>query len=116
MNKTILIIEDDQEVLRVYKTVLSQFGQVRVAQNMEQARPQLEGLDLIILDYHLRGEKTSFEDIVPELKPFAPILLCSGNPDPSVVALGKSLGVVGYWNKGTGLEALKRKVTPLLGD
>lgn len=114
MDKTILVIEDDEEVLRVYKVFLGKFGQVRIAQNMKQARGQLEGVDLIILDYHLRNEKTSFEACVEELKPHAPILLCSGIPDRSIPARGKDMGVVSYWNKGTGLEVLSSKVQSVL--
>lgn len=115
MAKTILIIEDDVEVLRVYKTVLAEFGPVRGAHDMAQARSQLEGVDLIILDYHLKHEKTRFQDIVQELKPVAPILLCSGIPDPALLALGASLGLSGYWNKGSGVLALREKVKAVLG-
>lgn len=116
MDKTILVIEDDDEVLRVYKAVLSEFGRVRVAKNMAQARDLLDGVDLIILDYHLEHEKASFQDIVPELRPIAPILLCSGIPDPAIRAQGKDLGVAGYWNKGAGFEALRAKVRSTLSD
>lgn len=115
MSKTILLIEDDTEVLRVYKTVLSQFGPVRTAQDMAQARGQFEGVDLVILDYHLRNEKASFQDVVSELKPVAPILLCSGIPDPAIRAQGARFALAGYWNKGTGLEALVAKVKSILG-
>lgn len=115
MSKTILLIEDEEEVLRVYKAVLAEFGTIRVARNMEEARPQLAGVDLFILDFHLHEEKTSFQDIVAELKPLAPVLVCSGVPDPRILALGKELGVAGYWNKGAGMEALRAKVKTVLG-
>lgn len=115
MNKTILLIEDDDEVLRVYKAVLAEFGTLRVARNMDEARPQLAGVDLFILDFHLREEATSFQDIVGELKPLAPVLVCSGVPDPRILALGKQLGIAGYWNKGAGFDALRTKVKAALG-
>jgi DNA-binding response OmpR family regulator len=113
-NKTILVIEDDAEVLRVYKTVLGEFGQVRAAQTMAEARQLLDGVDLIILDYHLEHETASFQEIVPELRPVAPILVCSGIPDPAIRAQGKDLGVAGYWNKGAGFELLRSKVRAVL--
>lgn len=116
MDKTILVIEDDEEVLRVYKAVLSEFGRVRVAPNMAKARGLLDGVNLIILDYHLEHETASFQEIVAELQPIAPILLCSGIPDPAIRAQGKNLGVTGYWNKGTGLETLRVKVKAALGS
>lgn len=114
MDKTILVIEDDEEVLRVYKAVLGEFGRVRTAQNMAQARGLLDDVDLIILDYHLAHETASFQEIVTELQPIAPILLCSGIPDPAIRAQGKDLGVAGYWNKGVGFEALRAKVRATL--
>lgn len=115
MNKTILVIEDDEEVLRVYKAVLGEFGQVRLTKSMAEARGQLDGVDLIILDYHLGSERTSFQEIVQELKPVAPILLCSGIPNPAIRAEGKDLGVAGYWNKGAGFDALRLKIRTALG-
>lgn len=114
MGKTILVVEDDEEVRRVYEAVLREFGQVRVAGTLAQARGQLDGVDLIILDYHLRGETASFADIVAALRPAAPVLLCSGIPDPRIRALGVELGVAGYWNKGSGLELLHKKVSAIL--
>jgi DNA-binding response OmpR family regulator len=113
-DKTILVIEDDAEVLRVYKAVLGEFGQVRTAQTMTEARQLLDGVDLIILDYHLENETATFQEIVPELHPVAPILVCSGIPDPAVRAQGKDMGVAGYWNKGAGFEMLRSKVRAIL--
>lgn len=116
MGKVILVIDDDEEVLRVYKTVLSDFAQVKVAQDMSQARTQLDGVDLILLDYYLRKGEISFQDIVPELKRVAPILVCSGTPDPAVRTLGLSLGAAGYWHKSTGFVALREKVQAVLAE
>ena len=114
MRKNILVIEDDAEVLRVYTTILAEFGAVRTAETMAQARPQLQGIDLIILDYHLKNETMKFEDIIAELKPVAPILVCSGISGTQIREIGARLGVAGYWNKGLGLEGLRTKVRTIL--
>lgn len=110
MRKNILIIEDDAEVLRVYAALLAEFGTVRMAEAMAQARPHVRGIDLVILDYHLKNETMKFEDIIIELKPVAPILVCSGIPDPQIREIGARLGVAGYWNKGQGVDGLRQKV------
>lgn len=115
MKKIILAIEDDEEVLRVYQTLFRDSAEVRVARTLAQARELLAGVDLILLDYHLRDDTVGFEDRLIELRDKAPVLVCSGLPDPRVPALGVGLGAVGYWNKGTGLETLRRKVQALLG-
>ncbi len=115
MNKTILVIEDDEQMVRLYQTALSRFGEVRVANSLAQARTQLQGLDLIVLDYHLEDETIRFQDMVPELKQHAPVLLCSGVFDPRVPAMGQGLGVVGYWNKVDSLDALFQLVAKALG-
>lgn len=114
MSKRLLVIDDDAEVLRVYKAVLDELGEVRTATNLEQARQQLDGLDLILLDYRLKSEQLSFEQIVEELRPVAPILLCSGMPDPALRGLGERLGLAGYWNKGAGFVSLRDKVLTAL--
>lgn len=115
MAKTILVVEDDDEVRRVYQTVLGEFGEVRAAADLAQARGQLAGVDLIVLDYHLRGENATFAEALTELRASAPVLVCSGMPDPRVPAQGAELGAIGYWNKGSGLDLLRKKVRLALG-
>ena len=78
MDKTILAIDDDESMLVFYKAILNEFGAVRVAINLQEARELLEGVDLIILDFNLAKDPERFQQIVPELKNVAPVLLCSG--------------------------------------
>lgn len=108
--KKLLVIEDDEDMASLYQTVLKQFGEVRVAASMAQARELLQGVDLILLDYYLEGEAMKFQDLVPELKQHAPVLLCSGVFDPQVPAMGAALGAAGYWNKTEPLENLLQLV------
>lgn len=103
MQKTILVIDDDQALLNFYCTVLQDRGRTLGALDMAQARKLVssESIDLIILDFYLAGDTEKFQDIVAELKPVAPILLCSGVQDVHVPVLGLSLGIAGYWNKSS---------------
>lgn len=106
MNKTLLAIDDDEAVLAFYQAALAGFGTVRLAPSMREARAQLDGVNLILLDFDLAHDEETFQELVPELRKVAPVLLCSAIQDERVPALGKLLGIAGYWNKGEGLEAL----------
>ena len=114
MGKTIIAIDDDAAMLSFYKVLLAEFGEVRTATNLKEARKQLTGVDLVILDFHLSQDKEHFQDIVPELKRVAPVLLCSGVQDAAVQGLGAALGISGYWNKGPDHEKLRSLVRSLL--
>ena len=115
MQKKLLVIEDDEQMVSLYQTALARFGQVQVVGSLAQARAQLPGADLILLDYHLEDEAVKFQDLVPELTRHAPVLLCSGVFDPQVPALGAKLGVAGYWNKVEPLDKLLQLVERTLG-
>lgn len=106
MNKVILAIDDDAVILDYYRTVLGRFGEVRTAANLEEARRQFGGVSLILLDFDLAEDRDMFQDVVKELRPVAPILLCSGVQDVQVPALGAMLGIAGYWNKGSDRDGL----------
>ena len=114
MDKTILAIDDDKIMLAVYKAALAEFGQVKTALNLNEARAQLEGVDLIILDFNLEHDKETIQEVVPELKKVAPVLLCSGVQDVRVPAIGTMLGIAGYWNKGADYEKLRSLVKSAL--
>lgn len=114
MGKTILAIDDDANMLQFYKVLLAQFGDVRTAADMQQARRQLTGVDLIILDFYLGRDQERIQDIVPELRRTAPVVLCSGVQDPGVQGLGTALGIAGYWNKGPEHDKLQSLVRSVL--
>ncbi len=114
MNKTILAIDDDELMLAFYRSVLAEFGTVRTALNLDEARRQMDGVDLILLDFYLEDDKDLFQQIVPELRNEAPVLLCSGVQDERVSGIGSALGVAGYWNKRAGHDKLLALVRTVL--
>ncbi len=114
MNKTILAIDDDELMLAFYRCVLAEFGTVKTALNLNEARRQMDGVDLILLDFYLENDKELFQQIVPELRKKAPVLLCSGVQDERVSGIGAALGVAGYWNKGAGHDKLLALVKSVL--
>jgi len=114
MEKTILAIDDEPTMLALYKLVLGEFGDVRTAINLQEARKQLEGVDLIILDFYLEHDQELIQEIVPELKKTAPVLLCSGIQELGIPTLGGELGIAGYWNKGADHEKLRSLVRSAL--
>lgn len=106
VRKTILAIDDENSMLAFYKVILAEFGEVRTATNLQEARKQLTGVDLIILDFYLEHDKYLIQDIVPEFKAVAPVLLCSGVQELGVPGIGAQLGIAGYWNKGADHDKL----------
>ena len=114
MGKTILAIDDEKSMLVFYKAALSEFGEVRTAINLQEARQQLAGVDLVVLDFNLEQSTERFQDIVPELKKTAPVLLCSGVDVPEVQGIGEALGIAGYWHKGADHEKLRSLVRSIL--
>ncbi|MCX7185407.1 MAG: response regulator [Nitrosospira sp.] len=114
MNKIILAIDDDELMLAFYQSILAEFGTVRTALNLAEARRQIDGVDLILLDFYLEDDQGLFQQIVPELKKAAPVLLCSGIQDERVSGIGSALGVAGYWNKRAGHDKLLALVKTVL--
>ena len=114
MNKIILASDDDELMLAFYQSILAEFGTVRMALTLDKARQQMDGVDLILLDFYLEDDQELFQQIVPELKKTAPVLLCSGVQDERVSGIGASLGVAGYWNKGAGHDKLLALVKSVL--
>jgi len=114
MIKTILAIDDDEEMLSLYRVKLADLGQVRTALNLNEARAQMDGVDLIILDFYLEQDKESIQEILPELKKIAPVLLCSGIQELGVPVIGAEYGIAGYWNKASDYGKLRSLVKSML--
>lgn len=114
MKKQILAIDDESSMLEFYGLILAEFGEVRTALNLEEARKKLPGADLIILDFYLQNDNEKIQDVVPELRKVAPVLLCSGVQEVGVQAMGVALGMAGYWNKGADHDALRSLVKATL--
>lgn len=116
MSKIILAIDDDKNMLAFYQAALADIGEVRTASNLTEARKKLAGVDLIMLDFYLEHDEETIQEIVPELKRVAPVLLCSGVQDVGVPAIGATLGIAGYWNKGTDHDKLLNLVKKTLSS
>lgn len=114
MPKTILAIDDEPEMLAFYKITLAEFGDVRTAISLQEARTQLQGVDLIVLDFYLEHDPELIQEIVPELKKTAPVLLCSGVQELGVPTIGAKLGIAGYWNKASDHDKLRALVRSAL--
>jgi len=114
MGKTILAIDDEQMMLDFYQIVLAEFGEVRAAINLKDARSQLEGVDLIVLDFYLQQDQYLIQELIPELTKAAPVLLCSGIQDVMVPTMGAKFGIAGYWNKGSDHDKLRSLVRSVL--
>lgn len=114
MKRILVCIDDDEQMLDFYRVVLARYGEVRVAPDLEHARPLLGHCDLILLDFYLERDTGLFQHIVPELRQSAPVLLCSGVDDVRVPAMGQVLGVAGYWHKSSDVEALYAQVDAAL--
>ncbi len=111
--KTILAIDDEKSMLAFYQAALAEYGQVRTARSMEEARSQFAAVDLIILDCYMEDEKDTLQARLLELKKIAPVLICSGVMNPMVQAIGQANGATGFWLKGTdekGLHLLVKSV------
>lgn len=114
MSKTIMAIDDSKSMLDLYTALLADFGNILIFESLREARSHLTHIDLIILDFNLENDTELIQDIVLELKPVAPIIICSGVQDERVASFCLSLGVMDYWNKGTEYETLLTKVRHLL--
>ena len=114
MGKTILAIDDEKIMLQFYAVVLAEFGAVRTATNLQEARQQLAGVDLILLDFYLEPGQSRFQSVMPEFKKIAPVLLCSSAQGLEVPVIGSASGAAGFWDKTTGREKLCALVKRLL--
>lgn len=114
MAKTILVIDDEKSMLAFYQASLAEYGQVRTARDMKEARPQYAGVDLIILDCYIEDEQDTLQTRLAELKKVAPVLICSGVMNPMVQAIGQANGATGFWQKNADASGLHTLVKAVL--
>lgn len=118
MDKTILVIEDQEDLRLLIRLTLKQFGRV-VASADAAAVPAIvaaEGPDVVVLDVWL-GPGISGLDICRELKaiPHPPkILLLSACGQQSDIEAGMAAGADEYVVKPFSPEVLVRAVSELL--
>ena len=121
MEKKILIVEDEQHLVRQYSQLLREFGEIFQAANSEEALSLIhKDIDLIILDNKLTGDPKFPQEnagmevlkvIRRELKLEMPIIFITAYPkEEGGVTTGqeaKSIGVYDYLEKPIDLSVLK---------
>jgi CheY-like chemotaxis protein len=114
----ILLIDDDQEFVAIYKEMLESQGvEVAVAHTADDALRYLESdgatLDVILLDQKLKGAggpNTGLELIsrIRELAPFVETIVVTGYASPEAIERAFALDVYDYLVKNGAFEALLR--------
>jgi CheY-like chemotaxis protein len=122
MKKKILIVEDEQHLLRQYSQLLREFGEILQAANSEEALSFIhKDIDLIILDNKFTGDPKFPQEnagieilkvIKGELKLEIPIIFITAYPkEEGGVTTGQeaiNIGVYDYLEKPIDLTVLKR--------
>jgi CheY-like chemotaxis protein len=122
----ILIVEDEAKVRTQFERALSRIGEVEVAERVDEVFYQLlTGVDLILLDIALEGEKVyewqragvKILERIKQLRlPFRdiPIIVVTGLIEPAVEEKCRELGIVEFLRKPVSLQVLRRKVQTAL--
>jgi len=115
MAKSILVIDDDEDILSILDIVFVDEGYDVVLLNTGTTADQVKliGPDLILLDVRIIGFSKTGDEICAEIKrelelTDIPVLLVSGEPDVQQRAL--SCGANGYLNKPFQINKLLEKV------
>jgi len=113
--KTLLLVDDDHDILDTLADVLSSMGYKVITKSDAKAALTLlrEGtpVDLIITDYHMPGiDGLEFIILIKQMLPDVPAVLITGQGeiDPYVKSL--SLGVFEYLTKPVTMKDLRRVV------
>ena len=121
--KTILLVDDDKDILAAIQSVLSEMGPTLVtASDGDEALQQADAADpdLVVLDMML--PKRSGFLIMEKLKrgkkanEKPKVIMITGNQGVRHKSYAESLGVSAYMNKPFRMEKLVAKIQALLGD
>jgi len=93
----ILVVDDDEEILRSISSVMSQFGIVETCYRGKTAIKKLENKEynLVLLDYHLPDAEGN--EIIKHVKSMT--ILMTGERDPRVIANMIDSGIVAFLPK-----------------
>ncbi len=115
MQKKILIVDDDEDLLEIISFLLEEEGYGVTASATGEETKDLSGInpDLILLDLRLAGTFTSGEEICarPKADPATkelPVILISAEPDIKSVA--QDCGADGYIQKPFDIFNLSEKI------
>ena len=121
--KTILLVDDDKDILAAIQSVLSEMGPTLVtASDGDEALQQADAADpdCVVLDMML--PKRSGFLIMEKLKrgkkanEKPKVIMITGNQGVRHKSYAESLGVSAYMNKPFRMEKLVAKIQSLLGD
>jgi two-component system cell cycle sensor histidine kinase/response regulator CckA len=118
----ILVVDDEEFVLDVGTRVLIRMGyRVLGARSGVEAvatyQENKEGIDLVLLDYNLSGEKGAdvFKSI-RKINPNAAVVITTGFGENQEILELMNLGCRGFIQKPYGLDALAEKINSALRD
>jgi DNA-binding response OmpR family regulator len=117
---TVLIVEDNEDVLYAMTSVLAQAGYLVLTAGtghdaIAVVQNPLEPIDVIILDVHLPDvDGISLCARMRELVPHLPVIVCSGAAEPEEVARLLELGATRYFRKPIAPDELLASVEAAL--
>jgi CheY-like chemotaxis protein len=110
--KTILIVDDNPDLLTCLKHLLAHFGYRAIpAQDAGSALAVIHSglaVDLIITDYRMPGMNgLELTEILKESVPSTPIIMFSASPSTNIYKQAQALGIVEYVKKPVSPHELK---------
>lgn len=108
MSTAILIVEDEQSIIRIWTDFLSPLdGEIRIAMTLESAIEQMSKIphpDIVLLDLRLpdsesAGRTLEYINALKQINPKAIVVVITGHVDAALPALASKLGADGYANK-----------------
>ncbi|HEY0054722.1 MAG TPA: response regulator [Pedobacter sp.] len=118
MNKKILVVDDDEDIVAIVSMVLEELGHEIISATSTEILLQLDSIkpDVIILDNSIGGEYLGSQ-ICKELKSNAKykdikVILCSGVEDITLIA--GDCKADSFLKKPFGLDELERVVSDLI--
>jgi len=109
---TVLLVEDDELTRDAMTAILVHEGYLVLTaasghDAMEVLRTPLSSIDVVLLDIHLPDiSGTDLCARLRDIQPDVPVIVCSGEAEPSEVALLLELGVRRYFQKPMAIDEL----------
>jgi DNA-binding NtrC family response regulator len=119
MVKTILLVDDEMEILKSLGEILSRFGyRVIAKQNGQDALATIKegtNIDLVITDYRMPGmDGLEFLNMLRQKNPTVPVIMLTAYGAVETYLKSLSLGVFEYVNKPIKAKELGRIVQAAL--
>lgn len=121
-NETLLLVDDEPLVLRLYDKILSRAGYKTVSftdsyKALETFRDNPENFDLLITDQTMPGlTGADLTRAVRDIKSTMPIMMCTGHSQSIPIDKALAMGVMKYIYKPIGVATLLDAVHELLAE